>query len=461
MNSRYLNSFRFFFVLIDLFLLNTVHFILMISTHRVPRSGDQNYMILFFMANMIWLVAAYSTALYIDNSNPSFKRFTKRTIKSLIIYYISMMIFIFVYHYSFSRLFIFATFAVFGSVLLSTRFILISASKYINKVSKITKRIVIVGYNEVAKKLAYSFSTRSRNLTVDGYFDDGANVNELSLLPIIGNIEDCVSYAVENNITEIYSTISPEKNKALYDMAQIAEKSLIRFRFVPDFKFYVNRTTHMEYLDELPILSLRPEPLEDVANSIKKRLFDIIFSLFVIVFILSWLIPILSILIKLNSRGPIFFIQPRSGKDNKEFKCIKFRTLSVNHEAHTVQVTKNDKRITQLGRFLRKSNLDELPQFFNVLVGDMSVVGPRPHMLLHTETFSKIMEEYMIRHFVKPGVTGWAQVRGFRGEIKQDEQLRKRIEHDIWYLENWSLWLDLRVIWLTVVSTFRGDKNAY
>jgi putative colanic acid biosynthesis UDP-glucose lipid carrier transferase len=244
-------------------------------------------------------------------------------------------------------------------------------------------------------------------------------------------------------------------------MAQIAEKSLIRFKFVPDFKLYVNRNTHVEYIDEFPILSLRPEPLEDMSNGIKKRFFDIIFSLIVVVFILSWLMPILAILIKLSSRGPVFFVQLRSGKDNKQFKCFKFRTLSVNSDANVKQVTRNDSRITPLGRFLRKANLDELPQFFNVLLGNMSVVGPRPHMLRHTENYSKLLEEYMIRHFVKPGVTGWAQVNGLRGEIKQQEQLRKRIEHDIWYLEHWSLWLDIRVILLTIYGTFKGDKNAF
>jgi len=143
----------------------------------------------------------------------------------------------------------------------------------------------------------------------------------------------------------------------------------------------------MEYMNEFPVLSLRPEPLEEVTNSIKKRIFDILFSLFVIIFILSWLAPIMAILIKLNSRGPVFFVQPRSGKDNRKFNCYKFRTLSVNREAHTKQVTRNDSRITPLGKFLRKSNLDELPPFVNVLKGDMSIVGPRPHMLAHTESF--------------------------------------------------------------------------
>jgi putative colanic acid biosynthesis UDP-glucose lipid carrier transferase len=236
---------------------------------------------------------------------------------------------------------------------------------------------------------------------------------------------------------------------------------MIRFKFVPDFRMFVNRNIHVDIVESIPILSFRSEPLEDIVASSKKRLFDIMFSLFIIVFLLSWLVPLLAILIKINSRGPVFFVQLRSGKDNQEFRCFKFRTLKVNKDADSKQVTRDDSRFTKLGKFLRKTSLDELPQFFNVLLGDMSVVGPRPHMLKHTEDYSRLLDEYMIRHFVKPGVTGWAQVNGFRGEIKDKEQLRKRIEYDIWYLENWSLWLDIRVIFLTLYVTLKGDKNAF
>ncbi len=461
MNSRYINLFRFFFVCLDLFVLNIINFLLILTLYRIPTDAGQKYMILFFAANMCWLISGYITALYVDNGNPRYERFTKRTIKSLVIYYIMMLVFVFIYHYSFSRLFVLLSFAGFGLLLLLTRIFLLGASFYIGKMTKTSKKIVIVGYNEVAKRLANSFTSQNRNLLVQGYFEDKEAVDELSLLPIIGNINECIPYAVNNQINEIYSTISPEKNISIYEMAQAAEKSLIRFKFVPDFKLYVNRNTHLEYLDEFPILSLRPEPLEDVSNGIKKRAFDIVFSLFAIVFVLSWLMPILALLVKLNSKGPVFFVQWRSGKDNEKFRCYKFRTLSVNDEAHTKQVTKDDARITPLGKFLRKSNLDEFPQFINVLIGNMSIVGPRPHMLRHTETYSKLLEEYMVRHFVKPGVTGWAQVNGFRGEIKEQEQLRQRIEHDIWYMEHWSLWLDLRIIFLTVYRTIKGDKNAF
>jgi len=461
MNSRYINLFRFFFVCIDLLALNALHFILMVTMDRIPAPAEYRYTLLFIVANMLWLISAYSTGLYVDNGNPSFERFTKRTIKSLTLFIIYMLLFLFIYHYPFSRLFILFSFSGFSAILILTRVFLFGASFYANKVNKINKKIVIVGYNEVAKKLAYIFTTQNRNIMVDGYFEDSESVDELSLLPIIGNIDECVPYAVNNHISEIYSTISPEKNTSIYEMAQVAEKSLIRFKFVPDFKLYVNRNTHLEYLNEFPILSLRPEPLEDVGNSFKKRFFDIIFSLCIIVLLLSWLMPILAILIKLNSKGPIFFLQWRSGRNNNKFRCIKFRSLSVNEDAHTMQVSKNDTRITSFGKFLRKTNLDELPQFFNVLIGNMSVVGPRPHMLRHTENYSKLLEEYMIRHFIKPGVTGWAQVKGFRGEIKQQDQLRNRIEHDIWYMEHWSLWLDLRIILLTLYCTIKGDKNAF
>jgi putative colanic acid biosysnthesis UDP-glucose lipid carrier transferase len=461
MNNNYINLFRFFFVCVDLIVLNAVYYLVMVSTDRVPPNAEYRYVVLYFASNMLWLVAAYCTGLYINNSNPSSRRFIQRSTKSLIWFYVLIMMFVFIYHYSFSRLFILISLSGFGVLLLISRMLFLGASYYFNKASRVTKRVVIVGYNEVAKKLAYSFATHNRNLSVEGYFEDLDLVNELSSLPIIGNVDECVSYAVDNQISEIFSTISPEKNNSLYELAQIAEKALIRFKFVPDFKFYVNRNTHIEYLNDFPILSLRPEPLEEITNRIKKRVFDTIFSFFVILFVLSWLLPLMAILIKLNSRGPVFFVQWRSGKNNKQFRCYKLRTLSVNGDANIKQVTRDDRRITSLGRFLRKANLDELPQFFNVFFGSMSVVGPRPHMLRHTESYSKLLQEYMVRHFVKPGVTGWAQVNGYRGEIKKEGQLHKRIEYDIWYMEHWSLWLDLRVICLTIYRTFKGDKNAY
>jgi putative colanic acid biosynthesis UDP-glucose lipid carrier transferase len=201
--------------------------------------------------------------------------------------------------------------------------------------------------------------------------------------------------------------------------------------------------------------------LDDIANRIRKRIFDIVVSSLVTIFILSWLIPLLALLIRLESKGPIFFIQHRTGRNNQTFRCLKLRSMKVNNDANVKQATKDDDRFTRIGRILRKTNLDEMPQFLNVLMGDMSIVGPRPHMLRHTEEFSRIIQQYMVRHFMKPGITGWAQVNGYRGEITEESHLKKRIEHDIWYMENWSVYLDLRIMFLTVMNTIRGDKNAY
>ncbi len=188
---------------------------------------------------------------------------------------------------------------------------------------------------------------------------------------------------------------------------------------------------------------------------------DIMVSGLVVVCILSWLIPILGLLILIESRGPVFFAQLRTGKNDKPFYCLKFRSMRVNKESEIKQATKNDTRVTRLGAFMRRTSLDEFPQFINVLKGDMSLVGPRPHMLKHTTDFSKKVNHYMVRQFLKPGITGWAQINSFRGEITNHLQLKMRVASDLWYLENWNIWLDLRIIFLTVYQVFAGDKNAY
>jgi putative colanic acid biosysnthesis UDP-glucose lipid carrier transferase len=221
------------------------------------------------------------------------------------------------------------------------------------------------------------------------------------------------------------------------------------------------RPPSIDLEDHTAFYYISPEPLEIGANRVIKRAFDIVFSVIIIVGILSWLIPLLAIGIKLSSRGPVFFKQLRSGRNNQPFTCWKLRTLTESKDAHTRDVTEDDQRTTRLGRLLRKSNLDELPQFINVLMADMSVVGPRPHMLAHTQIYSEIRGDYMMRHHIKPGITGWAQVMGYRGQVKNEIQLRKRVDHDLWYKKNWTLLLDMKIVWRTVLTTLRGDKNAY
>ena len=217
----------------------------------------------------------------------------------------------------------------------------------------------------------------------------------------------------------------------------------------------------LEVMESVPLLTIRTEPLQSPYNRFIKRCFDILFSASVLILVFPLLYIIAGILIKISSKGPILFKQKRTGLYGKVFECYKFRTMHINEDADTVQAVRDDPRTTKIGSFLRRTNLDEFPQFINVLKSDMSVVGPRPHMLKHTEQYSILIDKYMIRHLVKPGITGWAQITGYRGETRTLEQMEGRVKRDVWYLENWSFFLDLKIVVVTIISMFRGESNAY
>ena len=230
---------------------------------------------------------------------------------------------------------------------------------------------------------------------------------------------------------------------------------------MPNVRNYVHRAMTVAYVDDIPVLSVRREPLRDPMNKFIKRLFDLVFSGLFLITCFWWIYIIVAIITKITMPGPVFFKQKRNGLLGEEFYCLKFRSMKVNADADKLQATKDDPRKTKWGNIMRKTNIDELPQFINVLMGSMSVVGPRPHMVKHTEEYSALIDKYMVRHWVKPGITGWAQVQGARGETKELWQMEDRIKKDIWYIENWTMWLDFRIIYLTVRNIFLGDKQAY
>ncbi|MDG5491117.1 undecaprenyl-phosphate glucose phosphotransferase [Psychroserpens sp. SPM9] len=275
------------------------------------------------------------------------------------------------------------------------------------------------------------------------------------------HLDDCFKFVKNESIDEIYCSISALNNSQLLKVVDFADNNLIILKFIPDNKEIFSKKLKYENYDYIPILSLRNMPLKDSINQVVKRVFDIAFSFAVIVFILSWLTPILAFFIKLESKGPIFFKQSRNGFNYKEFDCYKFRSMTPNKNAHLYQATRGDQRITKIGKFIRKTSIDELPQFFNVLFGDMSVVGPRPHMVSHTNMYAKRIDKFMVRHFVKPGITGLAQVSGFRGEIESDKDIIGRVKLDIFYIENWSLLLDLKIIIQTFANAVKGEDKAY
>ena len=295
----------------------------------------------------------------------------------------------------------------------------------------------------------------------DEWTDEGKQIEGLKRL---GSYEDFLN-AVDNPDElqlgdELYLCVSRKERHVIRKISKMCDHKVVRFFYVPVSVETIGLSLKRELLDDMEVFTTYENPLQSSANRAIKRLFDICFS---IIFLIptALIFPFVYVIIKIQSPGPLFFRQKRTGLDGKDFEMLKFRSMHVNKDADKIQATKDDPRKYPFGNFMRKSNIDELPQFLNVLKGDMSIVGPRPHMLLHTEMYSELIDKYMVRHFVKPGLTGWAQVTGFRGETKELWQMEGRVKRDIWYMEHWSIWLDIRIIWMTVKTFFVHDKNAY
>jgi putative colanic acid biosynthesis UDP-glucose lipid carrier transferase len=316
------------------------------------------------------------------------------------------------------------------------------------------RRVFILGLNEKTKELENFFTQN----TEYGY----ALVNRYDIKHDEDKqIEAVFKEIIESNIDEIYASVNALSDSCMAKVIGFADNNLKVLKFLPDNKEIFGKKLDFSYYGYLPILSLRKIPTDEPFNKFIKRAFDILLSLLVIVFVVSWLTPILGIFIKLETKGPVFFKQKRNGLDYKEFYCYKFRSMMPSLTADLYQATKGDTRVTKVGRIIRKTSMDELPQFINVLKGDMSVVGPRPHMVSHTHMYAERIDKFMVRHFVKPGITGLAQVSGYRGEVETDSDIINRVKHDIFYLENWSIFMDLRIVFQTVFNAVKGEKKAY
>ena len=298
---------------------------------------------------------------------------------------------------------------------------------------------------------------------VMGYFEDSPSDCYPEEVAYLGQPKEAIEYLEQNagKIAQLYCSLPSVRSAEIVPIINYCENHLVRFFSVPNVRNYLKRRMYFELLGNVPVLSIRREPLELRENRVLKRIFDIISSLIFLCTIFPFVYIIIGIAIKISSPGPIFFKQKRSGEDGREFWCYKFRSMRVNAQCDVLQATANDPRKTRIGEFIRKTSIDELPQFINVLRGDMSVVGPRPHMLKHTEEYAQVINKFMVRHFVKPGITGWAQVTGYRGETKELWQMEGRVSRDIWYIEHWTFMLDLYIIYKTVYNAIHGEKEAY
>ncbi len=463
MNRQFERYLQMTLVTLDLILLNSMFALCQIFLRKGSESLFSNAIFRYWvLANILWILLSLFFRTYAIKVILNFEYYIKRTIQVFLVWIICILFYLFfTREFTVSRLFILASIMSYGLGLLINRFLYLGIKNYFKRSHHLIKKVIILGYNDTAKKLANYFEEDGLNTELVGFIEDNKNIMELSHYPVLANFEDTLKIAKEMDIQEIFSTITPEQNKSIYNLMYQAEKECIRFKIVPNLSVFITRDVHIEYFGDLPILSLRSEPLDDVGNRLKKRILDIAVSLFVIIFFLSWMIPLFALLIFIESGESVFFKQLRTGKNKKSFNCLKFRSMKSNKDADVIQATANDARVTRLGRIIRKTSLDEFPQFINVFIGEMSLVGPRPHMLKHTSDYSKLVDDYMIRQFLKPGITGWAQINGYRGEITNPEQIKMRVDKDLWYLENWNLWLDIQIIFLTVYYVFKGDKNAF
>ncbi len=348
-------------------------------------------------------------------------------------------------------------------LVIALRIALFSAIKHLRSIGRNSCKVVYLGSTEsmidLYKEMAMSLETGYR---VDGYFDDVPNHDFPRDCKYLGTSSEALDYIKNNSIEKVYSSLNQNHSELILSVIEYCEGHMIRFYSVPNLRNYLQRRVNLEMFSGVPLLNIRPEPLSNIENRAAKRTFDIAFSLCFLLTIFPAVLIVVGIITKCTSKGPIFFVQKRNGLDGKEFSCYKFRSMKVNNEADLIQATENDSRKTKFGDFLRRSSIDELPQFFNVLIGDMSVVGPRPHMLKHTEEYSKLIDTYMVRHLVKPGITGMAQITGYRGETTDLSKMVGRVKADIWYMEHWNFMLDIYIVYKTVANIVtRKDQQAY
>ncbi|WP_418263487.1 exopolysaccharide biosynthesis polyprenyl glycosylphosphotransferase [Flavobacterium faecale] len=319
----------------------------------------------------------------------------------------------------------------------------------------------IWGFNKTSIDLASYLEHHSYFIQFVGILNENSSEIYTTREEFSHALINAIHKASEDNINELYIVAQPDFITELNIFFELGDKYCMRLKFIPDLSLISKEHFNISNLEQFHVIKPRFEPLQNAYNRLVKRVFDLTFSLMVIVFILSWLYPLMAILIKRQSPGPVLYKQMRTGKKNEPFWCYKFRSMYVNVGDETEQAKRGDSRVTPIGKFLRRTSLDEMPQFFNVFMGKMSVVGPRPHMLKHTTDYNGHINNFMVRHFVKPGITGLAQVSGLRGETKKVSDMKRRVMADIKYLQEWSLIMDIKICLLTVIVTLKGDENAF
>lgn len=449
----------------DLCILNalfiTLYYVLDTDTQRILLSDSLPQLLV--LLNLVYLLCNYSKGVVLHRRIVRADHIVMRAVRNTFCHAVVFISLITLVHFgSLSTRFLVIFYTAFLALLVSYRLIFRHFVKIYRRKGGNRRTVALVGDGSNMVELYEEMTADpTSGFKVVGYFAEHPSDNYPKECHYLGTPQEVIPYLKKSKAEQLYCGLTSSHSKEILPIISYCENNLIHFYSVPNVRNYLKRRMYLELIGNVPVLDIRQEPLAQPENRLAKRLFDIVFSLLFLCTIFPIIFIIIGLAIKITSPGPTFFKQKRSGEENKEFWCYKFRSMRVNKDSDKVQATLNDPRKTRLGNFMRKTSIDELPQFINVLLGDMSVVGPRPHMLKHTEEYSKLIDKYMVRHLVKPGITGWAQVTGFRGETKELWQMEGRVERDIWYLEHWTFMLDLYIIYKTVKNAVKGEKEAY
>ncbi len=460
-------SFYYLRLFLDLFLVNISFLLAAILAQPIHILPERNYMfVLMVLQNFLWYFESNVINFYEDFSERYFAYQFINILKHIVLQALLAVLFIFLVKEDlYTRNFI-LFYSVILTILVSAR-ILILRSFLIRarERGKNLRNVLIIGAGEIGtnfRQMINKHEDLAYNLV--GFLDDHEQNSES--LPVLGKINDLEGVIDKNKIEIVVIALPIYASNQLEEIIRICNKLAVRVYIIPDYFKFVSNKFQISMVGDFPIISVRTEPLAEANWRFFKRIFDIIFSVIVLVVILSWMIPLIFIFDLIFSRGPVLYKQDRVGANDEVFKCYKFRTMHVknNSENNYQPAIEDDPRVTKVGKLLRKSNLDELPQFINVLKGQMSIVGPRPHPIPFNEIYKQMVEEIKIRNWVKPGITGWAQVHGYRGDVLDYEEnkirTQKRIDYDLWYIENWSFWLDIQIIILTIWQMIKGETKA-
>jgi len=456
---RYSSYFPFLFLIFDLVSLNVGFIVANLIRFDQFFYYQENYLTLHLVLNGLWLLVFFSARLHEINRELRLVDHLNRVLTGLVVNLsIVFAVWFVTQPLYYSREHLFFSYALFTVLIILWRSIWHFVIRYYRTKGFNVRDVVIVGSGDLADNMiSYIKSNQGIGYKLKGKFGSGRDRNEETL----GDIGDLEGYAENNNIDIIFCLLHELGEKRVKEIIDFAENNLIKVKIISQFSRISYRNFTSQNYGPIPVLNVNAIPLDFPINRTVKRAFDIAFSSLVIIFLLSWLVPLIGLIIKLETSGPIFFKQVRHGKGNHPFLCWKFRTMVLNKDADLQQATKNDERVTWVGTILRKTSIDELPQFINVFMGDMSIVGPRPHPIELNKQFQPSIEKFWQRHAVKPGITGLAQAKGYRGETSAFNAMSGRVRLDRFYVKNWSMFLDFKIILLTIITMWRGSENAY